>query len=453
LQHSIVSEAKGLILLATPIVLASMAQILMHLTDMLMLGRYNSEQFAAAGIAGAMWFVPMLVIMGSLQGVSALIANAIGETSDHKVAKLFQHGCWLAVGIALITTLMLPLIARMLLFTDIQTEIVNHTMAYLDILALTLPAATAYTIMRFYAEGIEYVMPMLIIQLIILPLNFLGNYALIYGNWGFPELGIRGAGYSSVFGFWLSAVMLYVALKRSKRTQHYQPFVSFTKPQWKPIKVILMLGLPIAASMFLEHTLFLASFIMMGYFGTLEAAAHNIAMNYTEITFMVPLGIASALTVKVGNARGRGELSLVKLRGWTGISLAAFFMFLSVFAILLFRHQIAAFYTPDQEIVSLAATFLIFAAIFQISDGTQVAAAGALRGMEDTRITMHISLFAYWLIGLPVTVLFGFSLGFGGVGIWLGLIAGLTIAAILMCWRFRWIIHHESSLYSSGAAT
>lgn len=433
-------------MLATPIILASLLQVLMHLTDMLMLGHYDSVQFAAAGLAGAIWYTALLVIIGSLQGVAVIIANQLGEAKDAKVADTFQQGIWLAVGIALLTTLSMPLFGRLLLLSDVQADITYHALQYLDIMALTLPAATAYMIMRYFSEGIEFVYPMMLIQLVILPLNFIGNYALIYGNWGFPEMGLRGAGWSTVIGFYLSAVTLYLVLRHSKRSIKFKPFSEFVKPDWKPIKVLLVLGAPIATSMFLEHSLFLTSFIMMGYIGIVESAAHNVAMSYSELTFMVPLGIASALTVKVGNARGRKELDLAKLRGWTGIGLAGLFMLFSALMIMLFRTQIVNLYTADSEIIILATSFLIFAAIFQVSDGTQVTAAGALRGMKDTRITMYVCLLAYWFVGLPVSALLGFTLGYGGIGIWSGLIVGLTVASILMMWRLKWILNFESSV-------
>ncbi len=444
MKTSILTEAKGILALATPIILASLVQVLMHLTDMLMLGRYDSVQFAAAGLAGAMWYTALLIIIGSLQGVAAIIANQIGEGREDKVANTFQQGVWLAIGVALLTTLVIPLCGRLLLISDVQAQITYHALQYLDIMALTLPAASAYMVMRYFSEGIEFVYPMMVIQIVILPLNFIGNYALIYGNWGFPELGLRGAGWSTVIGFYLSAIALFLVVRYSKRALRYKPFAAFSKPKWAPIKMQLALGAPIAASLFLEHSLFLASFVMMGYIGTIEAAAHNIAMSYTELTFMVPMGIASALTVKVGNARGRKELGLAKLRGWTGIGLAAVFMLFSALVILLFRNQIVTLYTPDNDIILLAAGFLILAAIFQVSDGTQVAAAGALRGMEDTRITMYVCLIAYWLIGLPVSALLGFTFGYEGEGIWSGLIVGLTVASLLMIWRFKWIVWFES---------
>ncbi len=446
MPHSIHTEAKGLVFLAAPIILTLLVQVLMHLTDMLMLGRYDAVQFAAAGLGGTLWFVPLLLLMGSLQGVAALIANAIGEGNALQVKHTFQQGMWIAIGLAVLATILLPLIARSLLLTDVRPEISMHAIGYLDILAFAVPAVSLYMAMVYYCEGIEFVYPMLLIQLCILPLNFIGNYALIFGHWGFPELGLRGAGTSTVINTYIGAIALYLFLRNSPRAQHYQPFSTFSKPKWPAIKMILALGLPIAVSMFLEHSIFMASFVMMGHIGVLAAAAHNVAMSYTELIFMVPMGLASATMVKVGNARGRKDFPLMRMRAWIGVGLAALFMLLSAMVILLFKQHIAGFYTNETDIVALGASLLLFAAIFQLSDGVQVTAAGALRGLEDTRVTMVICLVAYWLVGLPLSAYFGFRLADGGPGIWKGLIVGLTVAAVLMVWRLRWALAREQHL-------
>ncbi|RLA22647.1 MAG: hypothetical protein DRQ62_07680, partial [Gammaproteobacteria bacterium] len=391
MTNSYFREARGVILLAAPIALTTLLQEAMGFIDIIMLGRYDATQFAASGLGTSIWLFGLLAITGSLMGTSALIANRVGADNPDGVRNLYRQSLWLALMLGFIALLALPWLARLLPFAGVQNELVPHVIDYIQITAFSMPALALYMSMRFFSEGIEWPIPMMLIALLMLPLNTIGNYFLIFGNGGFPELGLKGAAISTTIGVNLSALLLWLVLRYAKPYHVYRAATTYSAPDFKIIGRILMLSIPIATSMMLEHGFFLATYVLAGKISVLTAAAHNIAINYAAMMFVIPLGIASATTVKVGNALGRGSFGYAKFRGWTGISVAAFFMLCSACVLLLFNEQIARIYTTDPGIIKPAAGLLMIAALFQLSDGIQVSTAGALRGFEDTAIPMLIN--------------------------------------------------------------
>ncbi len=442
MSNSYFREAKGLILLAAPIAFTTLIQVAMGFIDIIMLGRYDATQFAASGLGTSIWLFGLLAISGSLMGTSVLIANRVGADNPDDVRNLYRQSLWLALMLGFITLLALPWLARLLPYAGVQNELIPHVIDYIQITAFSMPALALYMSMRFFSEGIEWPVPMMLIALLMLPLNTIGNYFLIFGNGGFPELGLKGAAISTTVGVNLSALLLWLVLRYAKPYQAYHAATSYSSPDPRIIGRILVLSIPIATSMILEHSFFLATYVLAGKISVLTAAAHNIAINYASMMFVIPLGIASATTVKVGNALGRGSFNYAKFRGRTGISIAAFFMLCSACVMLLFNEQIARIYTTDPSIIEPAAGLLMIAALFQLSDGIQVSTAGALRGFEDTTIPMLINLVAYWVIGLPLAAYLAFTRNLDANGLWLGLICGLTVAAFLLVRRFYRLNEH-----------
>ncbi len=442
MNNSFRREARGLILLAAPIAFTTLIQEAMGFVDVIMLGRYDATQFAASGLGTSIWLFGLLAITGSLMGTSAMIANRVGADNPDSVRNLYRQSLWLALTLGLIALLALPWLTRLLPFAGVQKELIPHITDYVQITAFTMPALGLYMSMRFFSEGIEWPLPMMIIALLMLPLNTIGNYFLIFGNGGFPELGLKGAAISTTIGVNLSALLLWLVLRYAKPYRAYRAATPYSLPEPKIIGRILILSIPIAGSLMLEHGFFLATYVLAGKISILTAAAHNIALNYASMMFVIPLGIASATTVKVGNALGRGSFDYAKFRGWTGISIAAFFMLCSACVILLFNEQIARIYTTNLAITESAAGLLMIAALFQLSDGIQVSTAGALRGFEDTATPMLINLIAYWVIGLPLAAYLAFNRNLDAYGLWLGLICGLTVAAFLLVRRFYRLTEH-----------
>ncbi len=441
--HSYFHEAKGLIQLATPIALTTLIQEAMGFIDIVMLGRYDATQFAASGLGTSIWLFGLLTITGLTMATSALIANRVGAEKNEDVRILFRQSLWLALALGLIMLFALPRLAHLLPLTGVQQALIPHIIDYIQITAFSMPALAFYMSMRFFSEGIEWPLPMMLIALLMLPLNTVGNYFLIFGNGGFPELGLKGAAISTTIGVNLSALILWLVIRYAKPYLAYQAVTRYSSPDPQVIGRILLLSMPIAVSLMLEHGFFLATYVLAGKISTLAAAAHNVAINYAAMMFVIPLGVAGATTVKVGNALGRGSYEHAKFRGWTGISVAALFMLCSACILLVFSQQIARVYTSDPDIIAPAAGLLLFAAMFQLSDGIQVCTAGALRGFQDTTIPMLINLLAYWGIGLPLAGYLAFSKHLGASGLWLGLISGLTVAALLLVLRFYRLVQRS----------
>jgi MATE family multidrug resistance protein len=266
---------------------------------------------------------------------------------------------------------------------------------------------------------------------------YIANYGLIYGHWGLPALGAVGCGYATSAVWWTELLGLVLYVRRHPRLAPLAIFERFEKPYLPTLAALLRLGGPIGFSFFVEVSMFAGVALLMGSIGTVAVAGHQIAINVASITFMVPLGISLATTVRVGNALGRGDVEGVRRAGWIGHLLALGTQVISAVVLITLPRQIAGIYTNDERVVGIAVQLLVLAAIFQLSDGLQVVAAGALRGLKDTRGPMVVTVVAYWLIGLPIGYWLCFQRDLGPRGLWFGIIGGLTVAGLLLAWRFK----------------
>jgi MATE family multidrug resistance protein len=270
-----------------------------------------------------------------------------------------------------------------------------------------------------------------------LAVNVVANYGLIYGHWGLPALGAVGCGYATSAVWWIQLLGLTVYVRRHRRLGPLDVFGRFDWPHPARLLALVRLGLPIGFSFFVEVSMFAGVALLMGSIGAVAVAGHQIAINVASITFMVPLGLALATTVRVGNAQGRGEPGAARRAGWIGMQLTLITQAVSAVVLLSFPGPIAAIYSRDAGVQAMAVQLLVLAAIFQLSDGIQVWAAGALRGLKDTRGPMVVTVVAYWLIGLPFGYWLCFHQGVGARGLWIGFIGGLTVAGALLTARFH----------------
>jgi len=268
--------------------------------------------------------------------------------------------------------------------------------------------------------------------LVLVPLGYL----LTFGLYGLPELGAGGLGIASAVMMWAQAIVFMAYLWRSQRFASLRLFARFDPPRWRPIRGLLATGLPIGVTVAMEGSLFIVTALLIGRLGSVPVAAHQIAINVASLCFMIPLGLAEATTVRVGHALGRGNALDVRRAAFAGYALALLTQSLSALALLFGNHLLVALYTRDAAVATLAASLLLYAAAFQFPDGIQVLSAGALRGLKDTRMPMLLAALAYWGIGMPMGAGLGLYLGWGPRGMWIGLIAGLTVAALLLCRRF-----------------
>jgi len=292
-------------------------------------------------------------------------------------------------------------------------------------------------LLRFFSEGTGHTRATMIYGVLGALLNIPLNYVLMFGKLGFPALGTVGCGIASTIVIWISFSMLlsYLLLHR-----HFKPFAIFTgldAPDWQQILSHLRLGLPIAVSVFVEGSLFVGAALLIGRLGPIPAASHLIAINFSALMFMIPIGLASAISIRVGNAIGRGEPSAARYAGLIGIAIVLGFQTFSASMMLIFPEAIVRIYTDDPGVGPLAVSLLLYAAIFQYPDGIHICAAGALRGYKDTRAPMVYTIISFWIIGMTLGYQLTFKTELGPAGMWVGMIAGLTVAAILMMARFQ----------------
>ena len=430
-------EAATIARLAGPVVGGQLAITGLGFIDTLMAGRLGPETLAAVAVGASVWASLNMFLLGTLLAVPPFVAQLDGAGRLERVAPLARQAAWLALGLGLLLAGAAAAARPLLVALDVQPEIVPLTLGYLHALAWGIPAYGLYLALRFLSEGLGATRPVLYFGVLGLPVNALGNWLLMYGRGGFPELGAVGCGYATaaVWVAQLVGILLYVVLH--PRYRHLGLFSRLEAPHLRRIGEILAVGAPIAVTLFVEVSVFAAVALLMASMGTYQVAGHQVAINFAAMTFMVPLGISMAISVRVGNAVGRRDAPGVRFSARVGTGLALGFQAVAAMVMLLFPRAVARLYTSDPRVVAVAAELLVLAALFQLSDGVQASAAGALRGVRDTRIPMAIVVVAYWLIGLPLGWWLAFGLGLGARGLWMGLIAGLTAAAALLAVRFH----------------
>ncbi|MGH7194732.1 MAG: MATE family efflux transporter, partial [Candidatus Saccharimonadales bacterium] len=408
----------------------------MGLTDTIMSGLLGAHTLAAVAVGVNVWAPVFLLALGVLMAQSPTTAHLYGGGKSREIGHYVRQMAWLSQVLGWGGFIVLHNTAPFMHAIHIQADIIPDATAYLNALAWGMPGVCLYQTLRFTSEGIGHTRPMLAIACAGLLVNMALDYVLMYGKLGLPALGATGCGYATATTQWLMFIAILGYMHKRTLYRPLKIFSRFEWPQWHAQRELIWLGIPIGIGIFMESSLFSGVGLMMGTLGTNVVAAHKIAMNYASFVFMVPMSIALAISVRVGQALGGGNADAARLAGWTGIGLCAAFEVLSALSMLLFPHAIVGVYTRDSAVAHIAVSLLYMGAIFQISDGLQTSAAGALRGYKDTRIPMIITIIAYWLVGFPLAWLFGIPLHLGPQMIWAGFIGGLTVAAVLLVLRF-----------------
>lgn len=421
--------------LAGPIIVGQLAQMATGFTDTVMAGRISPLDLGAIAVGSNLWILPFLFCLGLLMAISSMVSHYYGASRYGAIKDLMRQALSLALLLAIICVIAARGLTGLLHFLQLDADITRVASDYVKAVSWGLPAVIGYLVLRFLSEGIGYTRPMMLIQLAGLGFNVLFNYILMFGKLGMPAMGAVGAGWATAIVMWLNLIFLLLYIATHRRFQTIWQCEAEPR-NWSRILETIKLGLPIAIGLTAEVSLFAAVSLLMGKIGVLEVAAHQVAINFASIAFMIPLGVGAATTIRVGHAMGEGRQELARFRGLTGISLAVACTLFTASIMLLLPETIVAIYTADAEVRTLAIGLLFMAAIFQLSDGIQIAANGALRGMKDTFYPMLITLVVYWLFGLPLSWYLGFTRGFGPQGLWMGLVASLTLAAIWLVWRF-----------------
>ncbi|PJI92502.1 MATE family multidrug resistance protein [Yoonia maricola] len=425
--------------LGLPLILSNLAQFAIHITDTVMLGWYDVTALAASTIAGTLFFVIFIVGAGFSQAVTPLVAAAAEEDDDVQVRRVTRMGLWLSIFYGLGVTIPFFWAEDILIAIGQDPDVAALAHIYLQIIIWQMiPALVVWTLKAFLA-AMEHTAIILWATIGTAVLNGFINYALIFGNFGMPELGIQGAAIASLSVNVITVLILVLYINR--KLPQFELFKNFWRSDAEILRRVFMLGWPIGLTSLAEGGLFSASAVMMGWIGAIELAAHGIAIQLASLTFMVHIGFSQAATVRAGRALGRRDELSLRRGGITAIGMSALFAVLtSVVFLALPETLVSLFIDPNEPqratLLRIGASLIMVAALFQLVDGLQVLALGLLRGVQDTTVPMVMAAVSYWMIGLPVSYLLAFNLGFGAVGLWSGLVIGLAVAAVLLLWRF-----------------
>jgi len=432
-----VHEVRKSALLAAPLVLGHLATGLIGFIDTLIAGRHGTATLAGVAVGTAMFWLPMTLPMGTLMALPPSVAQLDGAGRQNEIGPLFRQALWLALGLGLVLFVLLTLAARVLEPLGIAAEVRPAAGAFLHGIRWGVPALSLYFCLRYLSDGLHWTWPTMAFGfggvLLLLPLG----WAFTFGRFGLPELGAAGLGYASAIMLWMQALGFACYLARARRFAGLGLFARLDWPRREVIGTLVKTGLPIGVTVAMESALFVVTALLIGRLGALEVAAHQIAINVASLCFMIPFGVSEATTVRVGHAVGRGLGAIgVRRAAFASLVLVLATQTLSALALLFGHGVIARLYTEDAAVAALAGGLLLFAAAFQFPDGIQALSAAALRGLKDTRVPMLLALFAYWCVGMTLGVGLGLGLGWGPRGMWLGLIAGLVVAALLLGTRF-----------------
>jgi multidrug resistance protein, MATE family len=431
------SDAAAILRLATPLVVNNLVIAGMALTNTLMAGRVGPEPLAGVAVGVAYYQVFWLLGLGILMALSPLVAHAYGAGRDLEVGHRFRQGLWLSQLLALPLLPGLLAVGPVLTWFGTDARTIPHAVGYVQVMCLGLPAMLAFLAHRYTSEGLGWTRPIMFTAGVGLAVNVTGNWLFTLGNLGMPRLGATGCAIATVLAQWSMLITMHAYQRRHAFYRRFELFARFEWPDWRTLRDTLALGLPIGGSVVSEGALFSVAALLMGTLGTEIVAAHQIALSWGALMFMVPLAFHSATTIHVGHKVGAGHLVAARRAGWAGIGLCGLFMAVSAVVIVLANDLIAALFTTDPEVRLLAAGLLLFVALFHVPDGLQVGAAGALRGFKDAKVPMLLNFAAYWLIGFPVAYWLGVRAGWGPSGIWTGLILGLTTCALFLGLRYR----------------
>ncbi len=434
-------HARATLILGLPLIGSNLAQFGLHVTDTIMLGWYGVVPLAAGVLGASSWFVVFILGSGFAKAVMPMVAAARGRGDETQVRRVARMGLWLSI---LFSVLIYPLFwwsEGVLLALGQKPEVAALARDYLRIAGLGVGPALVVMVLKSYLAALERTQVVLWVTVAAVPLNVCLNWALIFGNWGAPELGVAGSAVATVVvqGVSLILLCLYAGLLPSLRV--YQLFTRFWRPDWQAFADVFRLGWPMGLTGLAESGLFHASAIMMGWIGTVELAAHGIALEITALTFMVHMGLSSAVTVRTGRFYGSGDVAGMRLGAAVGIGLSAVFAGLTMGLFLAFPVPFISVFIDGAEpqramIIAIGTLLLACAALFQFADSMQVMALGLLAGVQDTRVPMVFAALSYWVIGIPVSYVLAFPMGYGAVGLWLGLVVGLAAAAVSMMARF-----------------
>lgn len=429
-------EARATFVLSLPLVLGQLSQVAMNLVDTVMAGHHGRLTQAEVAVGTQIWSLAIVLSIGVLMAVPPFVSQLNGGNRRGEIGALFRQTLWLSLALGVGLLWLTRQADALLGLIGIADEVRPGAAAYLQAISWGAPALTLFFCFRYLCDGVAWTVPAMICGFAGLVALVPANYLFLYGGLGIPAMGTEGLAWASALVLWGQAMGFLVYLLRSPRFADLSLFAHFEWPRRATIGALLWVGVPMGVSIFMEGSLFVVTGLLIGTLGATEIAAHQIALVLASTTFMVPLGVAMATTVRVGHAVGADDAPAVRWAAGAGYAIALFTQTVSALAMVLGGGMIAWLFTRDAATAALAATLLMYAAAFQYVDGVQVLSNGALRGLKDTRVPMVITAFSYWGLGMPLGWVLGMTLGWGPQGLWMGLILGLSAAAVLLTLRF-----------------
>jgi len=434
--------------LAAPVIMGMLGHTFVGLVDNIMVGQLGAAELAAVSLGNSFFFVAMSLGIGFSTAITPLIAEADSEQNFARGKSALKHGFVLCTLLALVLFALMLLAKPLMYMMDQPQEVVVLALPYLDMIALSLIPLIIFQALKQYSDGMSLTKYPMYATIIANIINIFFNYVLIFGVWGFPKMGVVGAGIGTLISRFVMLFLMWYFLKRLEKTKAYLSGLKLFILEHSMMKKIIGLGLPSALQMFFEVGIFTAAIWLSGTLGKNAQAANQIALNLSSMTFMIATGLSVTAMIRVGNQKGLKRP--VELRR---IAKSIFIMGLilaTLFAVifLVFHQTLPTFYLDlndmehlmdNQNVVQIAANLLIIAALFQISDSTQVVFLGALRGLQDVKIPTLITFVAYWIVGFPISYYLGASARYGSIGIWIGLLAGLTASSIFLYIRFEYL--------------
>lgn len=431
---------------AVPVMFTQIGGALVGLFDTMMVGHYATVDLAAVSFSNAIFFTIMVFASGSLMGLTPLIGLQDGELSQHpdkansiraKMASLLQNGLYFTLIISMVTTVLLALCIPFLDRFGQDPEVIEVARPYYILIVISLFPYLLFCLQKQFLEGLGNTIVAMVIVLAMNALNVLLNWVFIYGHWGAPAMGAVGAGIATLVSRIGMPVCLFVAIMLHRHWRDYIRLFSRHLSSWREVCHIARIGFPIGGQTFFETVTFTLAVVAIGWISKEAVAAHQIASQISNLTFMLAVGIGAGTTIRVSHQLGKGDLPAVRMASNASIHLVILMNTIGAALMIGLRHYIPYLFTDDQEVITIASQLLVFAGLYQYSDGLQAVGASMLRGITDVKVPMVIAFISYIIIGLFIGYVCAFPLGMGAAGIWIGFIVGLTFAAVLFHTRFN----------------
>jgi MATE family multidrug resistance protein len=445
-NQEIKKESQKLLTIGSPIIATQLISMGLNFTDTVMAGNLSALDLAAVAIGNAIYMPVAVFCMATLIAINPVVSQFLGARKFDEIGKSARQLFWLILMLSIPAFFLLRNLDLVMIWMNVTPEIIPIADGYLNAVSWGILPLLIYAGVRYFSEGLSVTKPAMFVASGALIINIGANYVLMYGKLGFPQLGAIGTGYATAIVSFFAAVAFVTFTAKFKPFKRFNIFERTKGPEWKYISELIKVGVPNGISSSMEVLLFATVSLLMGTLSVKAAAAHQIAINVAATMFMIPFGLSLAISQRVGFSIGQGSLEKARFRGFIGILICAGVMTFTAFLLFLFPEFIISIYTDDPEVTLVAVSLLFMAAVFQISDGLQIGGFGALRGLKDTRVPMFVNFISYWIIGFPVGYFLGIYIDYGPEGLWIGLICGLTVAAVLHNYRFNKLTKAESGL-------